>query len=61
MYVTDVETQSPLENPLLRLIGLAGEDAVEMDISDGKDEEFIMNSIHPLYGFGAHEDEKSPN
>lgn len=61
MYVTDVEALSPPENPLLRLIGLAGEDAVEMDISNGKDEEFILNSIHPLYGFAVRDDEESIN
>ena len=61
MYVTDVEAQTPPENPLLSLIGLAGDDAVEMDISNGKDEEFIMNSIHPLYGFAVHDDEESSN
>ena len=58
MYVTNVETQNPPENPLLRLIGLAGEDAVAMDISDGKDEEFILNSIHPLNGFAVRDDEE---
>ena len=61
MYVTDVEMQNPPDNPLLSLIGLAGEDAVEMDLSDGKDEEMILNSIHPLYGFAVRDDEESSN
>ena len=41
MYVTDVETQSPPVNPLLSLIGLAGDDGEETDLSDGKDEEIL--------------------
>ena len=40
-YIVDEETAEPFENPLLGLIGLAGEDAVEMDLSNGKDEEFL--------------------
>lgn len=40
-YVTEEETKAPFENPLLRLIGLAGEDAVAMDLSNGKDEEML--------------------
>jgi metal-responsive CopG/Arc/MetJ family transcriptional regulator len=40
-YVAEVEADEPFENPLLGLIGLAGEDAVETDMSDGKDEEFL--------------------
>jgi metal-responsive CopG/Arc/MetJ family transcriptional regulator len=40
-YVAEVEAEEPFENPLLGLIGLAGEDAVETDMSDGKDEEFL--------------------
>ena len=40
-YVVEEETAVPFENPLLGLIGLAGEDAVEMDLSNGKDEEFL--------------------
>ena len=40
-YVAEEESAEPFENPLLGLIGLAGEDAVEMDLSDGKDEEFL--------------------
>ena len=40
-YISDEEAAEPFENPLLGLIGLAGDDAVEMDLSDGKDEEFL--------------------
>ena len=41
LYITEVETQYPPQNPLLGLIGLAGDDGVEMDLSDGKDEEIL--------------------
>ena len=40
-YVAEVEAESPPEDPLLGLIGLAGEDAVAMDLSSGKDEELL--------------------
>jgi metal-responsive CopG/Arc/MetJ family transcriptional regulator len=40
-YVAEEEATEPFENPLLGLIGLAGDDAVEMDLSNGKDEEFL--------------------
>ena len=40
-YVAEVEAESPPEDPLLGLIGLAGEDAVAMDLSGGKDEELL--------------------
>jgi len=40
-YVAKVEAESPPEDPLLALVGLAGEDAVAMDLSDGKDEELL--------------------
>ncbi|MEM7118047.1 MAG: ribbon-helix-helix domain-containing protein [Chloroflexota bacterium] len=43
-YVTKTEKEMRLANPLLGLIGLAGEDAVEMDLSNGKDEEFLRES-----------------
>lgn len=61
MYITDVETESPPENPLLRLIGLAGDAAVPTDFSDGKDEEYIRDTIHPIYGFAVRDDEESSN
>ncbi|MFW5943256.1 MAG: ribbon-helix-helix protein, CopG family [Chloroflexota bacterium] len=40
-YVTRVEEESPPEHPLLGLIGVAGEDAVAMDLSGGRDEELL--------------------
>lgn len=40
-YVIKVEGESPPEYPLLGLVGLAGEDAVAMDLADGKDEELL--------------------
>ncbi len=49
MYVTDVETQSPPENPLLSLIGLAGDEGEEMDLSDGKDEEILREEWNKRY------------
>lgn len=38
MYITEIEKENPPQNPLLNLIGLAKEDAAEMDLADGKDE-----------------------
>jgi predicted DNA-binding protein len=61
LYVTDIEAQNPPENPLLRLIGLAGDAGVPTDFSDGKDEEYIRNTIHPLYGFAIRDNEESSN
>ena len=49
MYVTDVEAASPPANPLLGLIGLAGDDGVEMDLSDGKDEEILAEEWNKKY------------
>lgn len=49
MYVTDVETQNPPENPLLSLIGLAGDEGEEMDLSDGKDEEILREAWNKQY------------
>ena len=40
-YITAVEAENPIANPLLGLIGIAEEDAVEMDLSDGQDEEIL--------------------
>ncbi len=56
-YVTKVEAENPPANPLLGLIGLAGEDAPAMDLADGKDEELIRQSIHPQYGFSLNREE----
>ncbi|MCB8945821.1 MAG: ribbon-helix-helix protein, CopG family [Ardenticatenaceae bacterium] len=49
MYVTDVETQNPPINPLLSLIGLAGDEGEEMDLSDGKDEEILREEWNKQY------------
>ncbi len=48
-YVTEEEAIKPFENPLLGLIGLAGDDGVEMDLSDGKDEEILAEEWHKRY------------
>jgi metal-responsive CopG/Arc/MetJ family transcriptional regulator len=40
-YITEQETAEPFDNPLLALIGLAGDDAVDMDLSDGQDEQYL--------------------
>jgi hypothetical protein len=40
-YIVKTETAEPYENPLMRIIGLAGMDAGETDFSDGKDEEYL--------------------
>ncbi|MCL4261926.1 MAG: ribbon-helix-helix protein, CopG family [Anaerolineae bacterium] len=49
MYVTDVETQNLPQNPLLSLIGLAGDEGEEMDLSDGKDEEILREEWNKQY------------
>jgi metal-responsive CopG/Arc/MetJ family transcriptional regulator len=49
LYVTDVEKQNPPENPLLSLIGLAGDEGEEMDLSDGKDEEILSEEWNKRY------------
>jgi metal-responsive CopG/Arc/MetJ family transcriptional regulator len=49
LYVTEVETQNPPKNPLLGLIGLAGDDGVEMDLSEGKDEEILAEEWNRRY------------
>jgi len=56
-YVAVAENQQPTEDPLLRLIGLAGDAGVKTDFSDGKDEEYIRETIHPVYGFGVRDEE----
>jgi hypothetical protein len=56
-YVAEVESQNPPQDPLIGLIGLAGEDAVPTDLSDGKDEEYIRETIHPKYGFAIRDEE----
>jgi predicted DNA-binding protein len=60
-YVAEEEEDEPLENPLFRLVGLAGDDAIETDFSDGKDEEYILDNIHPRFGFTVVDDEEISN
>lgn len=43
-YVVEVEAETPPQHALLDLIGLAGDDAVAMDLSDGKDELLLWNN-----------------
>ncbi|MCB9140413.1 MAG: ribbon-helix-helix protein, CopG family [Caldilineaceae bacterium] len=50
-YVEQRETESPPANPLLKLANLAGDRAVPMDLSDGKDEELIRETVDPRLGF----------
>jgi metal-responsive CopG/Arc/MetJ family transcriptional regulator len=59
-YVIEDEGQHASENPLLRLIGLAGDSGVTTDFSDGKDEEYIRETIHPIYGFAVRDEESTP-
>jgi len=40
-YLVEAEGQLSATNPLLSLIGLAGDEAVAMDLSDGQDEEIL--------------------
>jgi metal-responsive CopG/Arc/MetJ family transcriptional regulator len=56
-YVTTHESEQPVDDPLLRLIGLAGETAVPTNMADGQDETDIIKNIDPRYGF-ALRDEK---
>lgn len=49
LYITDTEAQNPPENPLLGLIGLAGDEGEEMDLSDGKDEEILSEEWNRQY------------
>lgn len=50
-YIVEYEEENPFENPMLGLIGIAEDEAVEMDLSDGKDEEWLRENVHPRYGF----------
>ncbi|WP_420645453.1 ribbon-helix-helix domain-containing protein [Candidatus Leptofilum sp.] len=58
-YVAVAEAEQPPDDPLLRLIGLAGETAVPTDMANGQDESDILENIDPRYGF-ALRDEKDP-
>lgn len=52
-YIAKVETETPTVNPLLGLVGLAGDAAVPMDLANGGDEEAIRETMDPLYGWTA--------
>lgn len=52
-YIADFEREIPAVNPLMALIGLAGDDAVPMDLANGGDEEAIRETMDPLYGWTA--------
>lgn len=54
-YVTEQHEKSPPANPLLALIGLAGE-GEPTDVSDGGDEEMLRQGIHPIYGWSSHDE-----
>jgi predicted DNA-binding protein len=56
-YVTAAEETQPTDDPLLRLIGLAGETAVSTNMANGRDEADILENIDPRTGF-ALRDEK---
>lgn len=57
VYVTAAEQAQPAEDPLLKLIGLAGETAVPTNMANGQDEADILENIDPRSGF-ALRDEK---
>ncbi|MCA9964053.1 MAG: CopG family transcriptional regulator [Anaerolineales bacterium] len=48
-YVTVTEAEEPFVNPLLGLIGLAGDEGEEMDLSDGKDEAILREEWNKRY------------
>lgn len=52
-YIAKVEAETPAINPLMGLIGLAGEAAVPMDLANGGDEDAIRETMDPLYGWTA--------
>jgi predicted DNA-binding protein len=56
-YVTAAQEEQPAQDPLLRLIGLAGETAVPTNMANGQDEADILENIDPHTGF-ALRDEK---
>lgn len=55
-YVTAAEEEQPTDDPLLRLIGLAGETAVPTNMANGQDEADIMENIDPTHGFALHDE-----
>ncbi|MCZ7669608.1 MAG: ribbon-helix-helix domain-containing protein [Chloroflexi bacterium] len=54
-YVTEQHEEAPPENPLLSIIALGASEEM-IDLSNGKDEEILMNDIHPLYGWSSTRD-----
>ena len=56
-YGTTPAEEQPVKDPLLRLIGLAGETAVPTNMANGQDEADILENIDPRTGF-ALRDEK---
>jgi predicted transcriptional regulator len=40
-YIVEVEREEPYKNPLLDLIGMVDIEVGEIDVSDGKDEEYL--------------------
>lgn len=48
-YVAVTEAEEPFVNPLLSLIGLAGDEGEEMDLSDGKDETILRDEWNKRY------------
>ncbi len=55
-YVTAAEEEQPVKDPLLRLIGLAGETAVPTNMANGQDEADILENIDPRTGFALRDD-----
>lgn len=55
-YVAKVEAEQPIDDPLSQLIGLAGDAAVPTDVANGQDEAYIMDNIHPRFGFAARDE-----
>ena len=57
IYVTEAEAKEPITDPLVGLIGLAGDAATPTDVSDSKDEAYIMETLDPKYGFAVRDEE----
>lgn len=51
-YVVEQHEETPPENPLLSIIALGASEEM-IDLSNGKDEEILMNDIHPIYGWSS--------
>ncbi len=50
-YVAKVEAANPPVNPILSIVGIAGQDSPPTDMSNGKDEELLRAGVHPLRGW----------